>query len=483
MAEDTYLEVPYTATDGKEIILRSPDGMPRSGIDFETYAKEYESRITTAPGRVFEAVNQLVQSGNRAVQSALPGPSLYEGFNRSPQQIEAEKQLSPLEKLQHVAGGVGKTVSQFAANQFDTPGEVGTMAGLALTHPMVRNLSGTIPHIARTAGAAVGNLAGNVLTDPVGVLDKHITEALLTLVASGASETVTGVIANRFGHSLSEKATRQVKNDIFARIRQKYPDISLEGDSGIEAYASTKGGFEDLIKAGAKGLKADGEDLAKSFVADINLAMPRTMSQGTTKQLESLMNKYGKQADKYLDNLGDEAIEEATFKLKAEISKEMTDLVAKEFKSAQGQLDPAKVAILEQTWAKYQAAQNKFESGARVLTLMRESGEGGGFDAQRLQKTIHNRLSSKDPNLNDALMQSVMDAARRGAPRGSIDKSTKFHTELLPGWMSKSEEVLETPLTRFVGAIRGKVPHGVVNAITNEEIKKFALRSNEEKRR
>lgn len=474
MAEDTYTEVPYTGADGKEIVLRSPDGTPRSGLDFARYAQEYDARISTAPGKAYESVNQLLQAGNRAVQSALPGPSLYDGV-RTPEQIAATKPQGILDAIKQVAGGVGKTASQFVANQFDTPGEVGTIAGLAAVHPMVRNVRGVLPHIARAGAAAVGNLTGNVITDPKGIRPKHVDEALLTLAASAISETASSLIAKRFGGSLSEKATKQVNDDILGKIRQKYPEISLEGPQAINAYGTTKAGLEDIVKAGARGLRADGDELSKNFVRDINMALPQNMSKATNKELDTLMNRYGKAVDNYLDNLGDDKIEKTFRDIKKEVEAEVTSIVAKEFKL--GKLDPARVGILTNTWDKYTTAQNRLESGAKVLSLMRKSGEGAGLDPKRLQQTIHKELASGQTMYRDELMNQVMTAARRGAPPGSTDTTGKLNTGLLPNWISKSYNKVNTPLTRFTGIIRNKMPHGTIDALTNEGIKDFALRS------
>jgi protein-tyrosine-phosphatase len=317
-------------------------------------------------------------------------------------------------------------------------------------------------------------------------MERATIQALMTVPSTLVSEGIVSVLTG----GLSAKAGKQVVDDITSAIRKDAPHLTYGGKAGIDEYVKSQGNFTNVINAGIKGMKADGDELAKSFLSDLKQTGIQ-ITKKTSTLVERMLKQYNDTVVTMLDDIGNDKLRNSSMTKINEITGEIKDLIVESL-GPPGTVAAPYIAKLEQTMMKYGAAQQKFKALAEVFSVLKQSNTAGGLNPQRLQEVIADRVKGST-TYQSALSKDVMSAASRGAPHGSVDYSgidVNKVADMLPGIAgapikaaSRVTGFNKIPVgaTYHVGTIKGVPNKAAFDAMTQDEIRKFLFRTSKEK--
>lgn len=519
MAETGSIFDDFTTSSSTHIRIFATDGQPKTVEQYNAAVNEYDATekqngvgkgTITGPftGLVVGSIKEQARSGFEAINQPIQNVAQSPWVTDTHGMIASKLTGQPYEPATGLMGKLGRLNSpgfglSLAGESVNTPGKAAATIALAAV-PGMSQLSGIIPTLARAGAGFAGHMVGDRLTGTAEteaedrpILERASTQQLMTVAGVAVADGITGVITGVLGKSLTAKATKQVSDDITAAIKTKYPRLTYSGKAGQEAYFSTKDGLADVVRIGVKALKGDGDELAKEFVDDVLRVMPtpRGMEDplmrkvwqkdnliGFKKELNGLLGRYETEANKFLDNIGDDAIKAVQTGKLEELRDEITNTIGRKFREITRKDisditaadEKAKYAMdalkLFSTMQKYTEAHKRFTMGAEVLEVLKQSGQGSGTDPIKLQKFIHDKMMSLP---NSSLMHDVASAAVRGGQIGGRDISPSQMLRDNPFRMIKAIGSMLPAPTKFTGTVRGTTPFKTIEALSKGEIQRF----------
>lgn len=512
----------FTTSSGTAIRVFSTDGEPKTYEQYVNAINEYdisEKQNGVGKGTItgpftgltadsfkerartgFETISEPVQSVTRSPWLTDPNGAFIASVAGKPYQPPS----GIVDKAGLAVSHPGGALLSALGNQVKTPGGALATAALSALGPvkMLRQLSGQLPTVIRAGVAGLGHFAGDALTGTAEtetedrpILDRASTQQLFTIANVAAADGITGVITGVLGKSLSAKATKQVSDDILAAIKEKYPEWTYRGKDGIEAYLSTKDGLAQAVRSGVKGLKGDGDELAEEFMSDLYKVMAsfsasplmRKVGQRSVelkefdRDIRELLKQWNTTVNTVYDDIGNAKVfADGTAKIEA-IRDQIGKVIGQKFrqitraditdvndadKAAQFAVDAFK---LMGTVSKYTEAHKKFEMGAQVLSMLKQSGQGSGTDALKLQKFIHDKMKEIPQS---PLMTDVMRGAVRGGEIGSMDRSPSQMLRQIPNKFIAAFGALPSP-TQYTGTVRGTTPFKTIEVMTKDMLYDF----------
>jgi hypothetical protein len=223
------------------------------------------------------------------------------------------------------------------------------------------------------------------------------------------------------GKGLSQTTKEQAAEGMMNVLKKHAPHMALGGDDAIEALASTPEGVKALTEVGIKAFRGDMQALNRSFIDDLNVALPSRMGKVTERHLSEQLDVIMTETNKVMDNAGNKTITEAAQTKSDEAFAKVETILKDQFKSIASKTGKAPQGLYDVV-AKYGKLKDELKGAVEVLTLLRESGQQKGFNPVALQKLIHDKMDENAQVISQGspMLKDMITALYRGQPTGQL---------------------------------------------------------------
>lgn len=467
MAE-TFIEYPFMIGPGKgDAVAYSTTGKKHPRSKYAEVIQKYrttgdiEEGFTVLPmgsakQKMRSGFETLMQPAQRAMQKV--GGEVATG--KTPQMVVSDllKQSVGLQTAPGLIGERGRPIGEAAGRivgeQVSTPERAAATGAIAAASALTGGMSALPAALVRmgiTGGAVFGaqELTGGAQGRDA--IERFVSKPMIAAGLVGLGEGFTGVFRMLTRSGLSRRAVNQIGEDVMELIETVYPHLRNAGASAINRIAQTPKGLKELTQIGVRALRTETNDVAFSMYNAILRALPSTPGKVVQRKLAKLVGDYGDEVYRYMDNIGDEKIIEASRKSLESMRDDIGKLLSDSFK------DTDVSSSLARVFQNQSAKNRELIPGAELLYSLRKSGAAKGFDAVKFQNEVFDKYATKGP-----LYQYAARAAGRGELGGrDITKklSIPFPTlrTLLTGKVSR---LPFGSYTRYSGRVRD-VPSAV----------------------